>query len=409
MPELLEGKVFEDVRVIELAQFVFVPGAGAILADFGAEVIKVEEPRFGDPYRTLEINDGRQTASANLAMEQNNRGKQSVALDLKSPQGREVLLKLIETADIFITSLRPKAIEKLGLGIDALRARNPKIIIARGNATGFKGEQVDRPGFDASSFWARGGFAATLRPAGYDKPIEARPATGDHAGATNIALGLAMALFKRERTGEPSVVDVSLLSSALWMLSSDVCMAAVPGYQPTNTAKTLQNLPLARNFRCGDDKWIQLMFLDPQRYWPELCHRLGHPELLEDPRFATVADRSDNGPLLYDLLSEIFASRPSNEWGEAFEGWDAPWEFVQTIQDVSNDPEARANDHFFDVTVEDGTAVELVSGPVTIDGNTIEIAPRRAPLKGENTDELLAGLGLGESEIADLRETGVIA
>lgn len=157
--------MFQGVRVVELAQFVFVPAASVVLADLGAEVIKIEAIT-GDPYRTLRIADGRQTKSANLAMEQNNRGKKSLAVDLKTPEGRELLLKLIETADIFLTSLRPAALERLSLGVEELQRRNPRLIYARGNGFGFKGPDADRPGYDASAFWARGGFAHMLTPPG---------------------------------------------------------------------------------------------------------------------------------------------------------------------------------------------------------------------------------------------------
>src|SRR5262249_9653285 len=167
----------------------------------------------GDPYRTLRVGDGRETKSANLSMEQNNRGKKSVAIDLKTPAGRDVFMRLIETADVFLTSLRPKAIEKLGLGVEALRARNPKLIYARGNGVGFKGKETDKAGYDASAFWARGGFAHMLRPVGVDAPLSPRPALGDHASSVAVAYGIAGALFKRATTGEPSVVDISLLAS----------------------------------------------------------------------------------------------------------------------------------------------------------------------------------------------------
>jgi crotonobetainyl-CoA:carnitine CoA-transferase CaiB-like acyl-CoA transferase len=213
--------VFKGVRVIELAQFVFVPAASTILADLGAEVIKIEAVT-GDPYRTLRIADGRQTKSANLSMEQNNRGKKSLAIDLKQPEGIELLLKLIDTADIFLTSLRPGALERLALGPEQLRARNPRLIYVRGNGFGFRGPDADRPGYDASAFWARGGFAHVLTPPG-QSPTRPRPALGDHASAMNIAFGMAGALFNRERTGQGSLVDVSLLASAMWTLSARCC------------------------------------------------------------------------------------------------------------------------------------------------------------------------------------------
>ena len=405
----LDRAAFAGVRVVELAQYVFVPAGGVILADFGAEVIKIEEPKTGDPYRSLQINDGRQTASANLAMELNNRGKKSLALDLKTAEGREVLLRLIETADIFLTSLRPDAIERLGLGVDALRERNPKIIYVRGNGLGFKGEQANRAGYDASCFWARGGFADVLRPVGWDQPVNARPALGDHAGASNIALAMASALFRRERTGVPSVIDVSLLSTAMWMLSADITVSRVPGYDPTKLTANLTQQPLMRSYRCSDGAWIQLMFLDPDRHWRELCRLTGRMDLHEDARFATVALRAKNGIELYDVLTAVFDTKTAREWGALFAEWDAPWEFVQSISDLADDPQAKANGYLFEVEVEDGTKVEIVSGPMAIDGSSQPIDPRRAPLKGEHSDALLADLGFATSEVDALREQGILA
>jgi crotonobetainyl-CoA:carnitine CoA-transferase CaiB-like acyl-CoA transferase len=406
-PEL-DKSAFAGVRVIELAQYVFVPGAGAILADHGAEVIKIEDPKTGDPYRTLQINDGRQTPSANLSMELNNRGKKSLGLDLKSAEGRAVFFRLIATADVFLTSIRPDAIERLGVGVEALRAHNPKLIYVRGNGLGFSGGEAGRPGYDASCFWARGGFADILRPPGVDAPVSPRPALGDHAGAANVALGVASALFKRERTGEPSVVEVSLLSTAMWILSADITLSFAPGYDARMAASNVTMQPLMRTYRCADGKWLMLMLLDPARYWPGLCERLSHPELTDDARFATVALRAQNGVLLYDVLSAIFAERPVRAWGEAFAGWDAPWEYIQTVSDVAQDAQAIANGHLFDVEVSDGTKVRLVSGPISIDGSPLAAPPRRAPHKGEHTDELLGGLGLDAAALERLRAGQVI-
>ncbi|WP_254515023.1 CoA transferase [Novosphingobium sp. G106] len=191
--------VFAGVRVIELAQYVYVPGAAVMMADQGAEVIKIETID-GDPYRTLQVGMSRNLGNINIAMEQNNRNKKSVALDLKTEEGREALLKLVETADVFLTSIRPKAITALRLDVEDLRARNPKIIYARGNGVGFRGAEANRPGFDGSCFWARGGAGyAFTRPG--QQLTSPRPAYGDHTGSLAIAYGIASALFKRAMTG----------------------------------------------------------------------------------------------------------------------------------------------------------------------------------------------------------------
>ena len=402
------GGVFSGVRVVELAQFVFVPAAGALLADQGAEVIHVEPPGSGDPYRTLRIADGRSTKSANLSMEQNNRGKKSVGIDLKSKAGRELFLRLIETADVFLTSLRPKAIDALGLDIEALRARNAGLIYVRGNGVGFMGNEVNKAGYDASAFWARGGFAHSLRPAGVDAPVRPRPALGDHASAVAVAYGIAAALFKRSRTGEPTVVDVSLLASAMWILSADVVVSQTQTEQQMAATGRESRFPLSRAYRTSDGRFIQLMFLDPERYWEPLCRRIGRADLLDDPRFASLERRVDNGADLTGEIAAAIAGRDWHYWRPIFEAWDAPWELVKTIHEVAADSQVAANGYVFDVEVSDGSKIKLASGPVGFDGRSAPLEPRRAPLLGEHTDEILRGIGIQSGELERLRADLVI-
>lgn len=401
-------EVFSGVRVVELAQFVFVPAAGALLADQGAEVIHVEMVGSGDPYRTLKIGDGRETGSANLSLEQNNRGKKSIAIDLKTAAGREVLLQLIETADVFLTSLRPKALAALKLEVEHLRARNPRLIYVRGNGVGFKGKELNKAGYDASAFWARGGFAESLRPKGYDQPLMPRPALGDHASAVAVAYGISSALFKRANTGEPSVVDISLLASAIWTLSADIVVSQThkPGqhvYSPPPV-----RAPLKNSYRTRDGRFIQLMFLDPDRYWEPLCQKIGREDLLAEQRYATNSGRTEYGQELVAEIQSAIGAREWAEWQPIFEAWDSPWELVKTIAEVARDPQAEENGYFFDVEVSDGTSVKLAAGPVGFDGRSAPASPRRAPLLGEHTDELLAGLGMDRAALDDLRAQAVI-
>lgn len=406
---LADQGLFNGVRVVELAQFVFVPGAGAMLADLGAEVIKIEDAQTGDPYRTIVIHDGRQTKSANLAMEQNNRSKKSLAIDLKTAEGKEVFLQLIETADVFLTSIRPQAIERLGLGVEALRERNPQLIYARGNGYGFKGAEANRAGFDGSSFWARGGFAHALRAGENVRPVRQRAAQGDHTGSISIAFGIASALYRRAMTGEPSVVEVSLLGTAMWVLSADICASQVPNYDESLLYSREFEQPLARAYATSDNRWVHLMFLDPQRYWPSLCERLDRPELAEDERFRTPDLRASNGRELCAILDELFAAKTADGIRTAFSNWDAPWEFIATIREVAADPQAAANDYLFDVRVSDGTPVRLVSSPVSIDGKPLQIDPSRAPLMGEHTDAILSDLGLDQDRISELHARKVVS
>src|SRR5882724_900178 len=398
--------MFAGVRIIELAQFVFVPAAGAVLADLGAEVIKIEAPS-GDPYRTLRIADGRQTKSANLAMEQNNRGKKSLALDLKRAEGRELLLKLAETADIFLTSLRPAALERLLLGVDELQARNPRLIYVRGNGLGFRGEEANRPGYDASVFWARGGFAHVLTPPG-QPPIRPRPALGDHASAMNIAFGMAAALFNRERTGRGSLVEISLLSSAMWTLSADVTLSQALSDTELTRVATEGRYALTRAYETSDGRWIQLMFLDPERYWPELCRRIDREDLLRDPRCIDLEHRIEHGDALIAELASAFKRKSFAEWRTKFHGWDAPWELVQNIKELAADPQAKANDYLFTVQVADGTDVSVVAGPVAFNGSAAPAKPLRSPDLGQHSEEVLREIGVSPQHLQELKERNIV-
>jgi len=396
-------QAFAGVRVIELAQYVFVPSAGALLADHGAEVIHVETIE-GDPYRTFR---GRE-AGVNLAMEQNNRGKKSVAIDLKTAEGREVLLKLVETADMFVTSLRPKAITALRLDVEDLRARNPRLIYVRGNGLGFKGAEIDKAGYDASAFWSRGGFAHILRAPGEDRPVRPRPALGDHTGGIALAYGMAAALYKRAMTGEPSVVDVSLLGTAMWVLSSDVVNTQVQTPEEQLGLSVTMVNPMTANYRTRDGRWIQLMLLQPDRYFAPLCRMLALDSLPEDPRFATPKDRAANAQAVLDAFAARVAQEDWAHWQPIFGAWDAPWELVQTPHEVAQDPMAIANGHMFEAEAGNGQVIKLASGPVALDGRIAPHEPKGAPALGADTDALLAAAGIDENERNRLRATGAI-
>ena len=391
---------FAGVRVIELAQFVYVPGAGVMLADQGAEVIKIETIE-GDPYRTLRVGD-RNLGDINIAMEQNNRNKKSVALDLKTEAGREALLRLVETADVFLTSLRPKAIEALRLDVEDLRARNPKIIYARGNGTGFRGAEANRPGYDASAFWARGGACyAFTRPG--EQPASPRPAYGDHTGSMAIAWGIAGALYKRAMTGEPSVVENSLLSTACWVLSGDLTMTQLPGYE-THPPRAIRR-PLTCSYATRDGRMVQLMILNPQPRWAALCRTLGLAEIIDDPRFATEEARNADPDALIALFQRQFAQRDFAEWRPLLESLDIPWELISSIRDVAADPQVHANAMMQKLAVGE-RAIDIVAGPTAFDGEPITGPASPAPALGAHTAELLAEVGYDAQAIATLRESG---
>jgi crotonobetainyl-CoA:carnitine CoA-transferase CaiB-like acyl-CoA transferase len=400
--------VFGGVRVVEVAQWVFVPVAGALLADWGAEVVKIEHPQGGDGYRGLVL-PGTESSSINYAMEMANRNKRSVAIDLKTDEGRAVLLKLVESADVFLTNFLPSVLDRLGLGVDALRSVNPRLIYARGHGYGVRGEDADTPAYDSTSFWARGAIEETIAPRGLPQPIPQRGAVGDRYGGTQLAFGIAGALFRRERTGEGSVVDVSLLSTALWMIGSDVVAALQGVYRqspPLGQPRTSLFNPLAANYRCADDRWLMICCLQPDKYWVDVCTLLGRDDLLTDERFLDMKTRSENSGALVAELEAAFATRTVDEWRKPLDDARIPWGPYQRVDELLRDPAVVANGYIGTVDRADGVSFPLPAGAVQFDEQPAAL--QACPELGEHTDEVVASLGYSWDEIIAMKLSGAI-
>ena len=396
--------MFDGIRIVELAQWVFVPACGAVFSNLGADVVKIERLGGGDPLRGLfTASLGAQTGQYNPRVEQNNSGKKSLALDIGTDQGIEILFRLIEQADVFLTNFRTSTLERYGLGVDGVRARNPKVIYARGHGFGTRGPHADRPGYDASAFWARGGVGQTLTTNDAAEPVAMRPAFGDHTAAMNLAFGVASALFKRERTGEPSVVDTSLLGTAMWTLSSDVLSAFNPGYVGGGTTRAPQQSPLAGTFKTADGRWIALVFMEPDRYWDAFCRHIGRDDLAEDERFREGGARTQNARECLSILREVFASRNYDEWREIVGALEAPWEPMQTVRDLYDDEQVVANGLLPTINERED---HVVAVPAQFDGE-MEV-PERAPEFGEHTEQVLLDLGLDWDDLAKLKDAKVI-
>jgi crotonobetainyl-CoA:carnitine CoA-transferase CaiB-like acyl-CoA transferase len=402
---------FDGVRVVELAQWVFVPVVGALLADWGADVVRVERPE-GDPYRGLMTQGiGTDGGGVNLSIALANRGKRSIALDLRTGEGRGVVDRLLESADVFLTSFRPGALRRLGLSADELTSRHPRLVYARGHGYGARGPDADQPGYDASAFWARGGLAHVLTPPDRDQPIGQRGAMGDRNGAMALAFGIAAALLRRGRTGRGSVVDVSLLATAMWTLSSDV-LAALQGHKPRAAASASAAAayvnPLVGAYRTKDGRHIQLVFLESDRYWADFCRAIGRDDLVDDPRFHDLAARGAHRDECVTVLADEFASRTFAEWKDVLAAIDAPWAPVQAVEELLDDPQVVANDYIGSVAAGDdgGPSYSLPTGPVQLDGQPPDL--RRAPEHGEHTEALLLELGYSWEQIAELQGAGVV-
>jgi crotonobetainyl-CoA:carnitine CoA-transferase CaiB-like acyl-CoA transferase len=399
--------VLDGVRVVELAAWTFVPAAGAVLADWGADVIKVEHPETGDPQRGL-ISSGVVTGAGavNHFVEQPNRGKRSVGLDTSTPDGLELLMRLIESADVFLTNLLPDSRKRMGIDVEQVRARNPRIIYARGHGYGTKGEMADRGGFDLAAYWARGGIGEAYAAGDGSYPPVQRPAFGDVYGGLAIAAGIAGALVKRERTGEPSVVDVSLLGAAVWQLGPDVVGSGVTGQDiPKFNLAEMPN-PVANIYQTRDGRFIAFVLLQADRFWADFCTRLGRAELIDDERFANAAVRFANRADCVAELRKTFESADLAHWENVFSGFDGVWDVMRTAHELHADPQALANGYLPRTTDAHGNEFALAASPVQFDETALRLT--RAPGHGEHTDALLTELGLREEEIIDLKVKAVV-
>ncbi|MEE2059341.1 CaiB/BaiF CoA transferase family protein [Rhodococcus artemisiae] len=399
-------RAFDGVRVVELAQWVFVPVAAALLADWGADVVRIEPPD-GDPYRGLATQGiGADRGGPNLSMALANRGKRSIALDVRTDEGITVLHELLSSADVFITSLRPGALARLGLDAETLRLRYPRLIYARGHGFGARGPDSDKPGYDSSAFWARGGVGHTLTPPERDYPISQRGAMGDRNGAMALAFGISTALHEREKTDTGTVVDVSLLATAMWMLSSDLLVALNGGDVTSVTGRGPQVNPLTGTYRTRDLRHIQLMFLQGDRYWPAFARLIGRDDLIDDPRFVDMVARRENSAACVEELDGIFAKHTLDEWKQILHELDAPWAPVQSVHDVIDDPQVAANRYIGEVRLDDGHSYRLPAVPVQLGQEPPAL--RRAPEHGEHTEAVLLELGYDWEGIGSLADKGVI-
>jgi len=340
----------------------------------------------------------------NLMIEQTNRGKRSIALDIGSPEGRRVLLELVGQADIFMTSFLPSARESLHIDVEDIRQVNPRIVYAKADAVGPRGPERGKPGYDAAVFFGRAGILNSFTRAG--APLaQPRPGFGDKTASLAIAFGIASALYQRERTGQASVVDVSLLSSAMWVASSDIVYSVAGGIDFSRRERPATN-PVGTHYATADGRWIMLSMLESQRWWAPFCRALGHPELVDDARFADAGARAKNAEACRAVLAGIFAGRSLDEWRAQLADLVAPWEAVSDSAEVGHDPQAVANDYITTVHHPSGEALRVVRSPVSTGDDPAPLGI--APEFGQHTEEVLLELGHSWEDIAVLRESGAI-
>ena len=409
MGESSEGTgLLSGIRVVEAASMIMVPAVGAALADFGAQVIKIE-PLEGDMNRRGHQIPGMPLHDYEYCFLPDNRSKQSLSIDLKSPDAREILRRLIERADIFLTNHRPKALASLGLGWPELQAMNPRLIYAHGTGFGDVGDEVDKPGFDSICYWSRSGIEASAFPLdgwlgsfGYG--------SGDHPAGMALLSSVLLALFARERTGRGTRVSSSLLASGAWsnavMIQAKLVGAQFLERKPREDARSFTSV----YYRAGDQRLFKMAIVNTQRDWPKVCGAIGRPELANDPRYATLEDRVKEGRMgeLIRICDAIFATQPMEYWTRRLEQADVPYSVVSTLDDVVADRQMAANGVFVEFDDPVLGRARTVDTPLQLEGHP-KVPRAPAPRLGEHTRAILAELGLAKSEVDSLVERRVVA
>lgn len=397
---------FEGVRVVEVAAWTFVPGAGAIMSDLGADVIKVEPPT-GDPQRGLINAINADTSAPNPFLQVPNRGKRSITLDLTSADGLATLLQLSRSADVFLTSYLPKVRTKLGIDVDDLRADHSRLIYVRGSGWGTAGPMADAGGFDSAAAWSAAGVQHKLTPPGADSPTAQPAAFFDLQGSSAIAGAVAMALYRRERTGHGGVVDVSLLGTGMWTMSPDIAASAAGSGELPRPNRLDPPNPIVNIYRTSDDRWINLVCLQSDRFWAELCELIGRPELAYDERFVDATARFVNRVACAAELDATFGTRSLDDWRGVLAGFSGVWSAAATFDEVCESAQVADNGYLPTVTGTDGRPFRLVAPPYQFDG--APTAPRGpAPELGQHTEDVLLEGGWSWDQISALRDSGAL-
>jgi crotonobetainyl-CoA:carnitine CoA-transferase CaiB-like acyl-CoA transferase len=395
--------VLDGIRVVELAEHGFVPSCCATLADWGADVVKIERPT-GDPLRAI-MSAGfvPDTGDFNFLWELFNRNKRGIALDLRVPEGRAAFDRLVERADVFVTNFLPSAREKLRTNPEDLWAVNPRLVYAKGHGQGQKGPDADAGGFDAVSYWSRGGLGHVLTPE-QGPMIMQRGAMGDAPSGAMLAGGIAAALFNRERTGKGMVVDVALLNFAVWQLGVDLTATTVLQAEvPKVPAGSVRPNPLVGPYKTADGRWLQLNMIDDTRHWAPACRALGFPELIDDPRFVDTAARAEHAAELHARITAAVGALALGELQTRLKAEDTISSALATPLEVINDPQVLANGYLAQHPAH--PTARLATAPMQFDDEQVKVR-RAAPAIGEHTDEVLAEAGFSPDEIEKLREVG---
>jgi crotonobetainyl-CoA:carnitine CoA-transferase CaiB-like acyl-CoA transferase len=388
----------EGVRVVELGMWVAGPAAGGVLADWGADVIKIEPPA-GDPARTLAAMYGGDL-DLNPPFEMDNRSKRGIMLDLRSEEGRATAAELADTADVFITNMRPEALERMGLDHSTLRARNTRLVYGLITGYGIEGPDAGRPAYDIAAFWARSGLAHLLSQPGEPPPGQ-RSGMGDHLTGMTLAGSVCAALVARERTGEGQLVATSMFRVGTYSISIDINTYLMWGLTIGNSKRERMGNPCINNYQAGDGRRFWVVGLEGERHWPPMCRVLGRTDWLDDPRYVDPRSRSMHSVELIAEMDTIFATKSLAEWAEVFAAEpDFFWAPINSVEDLAADEQFLTGGGVVYVPDEEGVETAMLATPVEFDGTPG--APRSmAPAIGQHTDEVLLELAAHRAKGSD--------
>ncbi|HVN83531.1 MAG TPA: CoA transferase [Candidatus Binatia bacterium] len=397
----------QGIRVVELGMWAAGPACGAVLGDWGADVIKIEDPRAGDPMRGFQVrrkDDPDLRVSPSFAL--NNRNKRSVTLNLQNEGGMAVALDLVDQADVFVSNFRPAALERLGLDPDTLTAKFPRLIYGQMTGYGHRGPERDRAAFDYGAGWARAGIMASIgEPSG--PPPGQRPAMIDHPAGLSLAGGIAAALFERTRTGKGQIVRTSLFQMGMWMKGVDLQAAMVGGPLPLPESRFAAVNPLFNSYRTKDGRWIYLIMMQGDRHWRDFCRAIGRHDWAEEASLQTMRGRFERSREIVAQLDDLFAGRTLEEWTAVLDADNIFWAKVQNDADVLADPQAAALEAWGDVADAAGATMSVLKSPIGF-SRTHTSLRLAAPEVGQHTEEVLLEHGYTWEQIAALKERGAI-
>lgn len=399
--------MLDGIKIIEMATYIAAPGAAGILADWGADVIKVE-PLSGCPMRGFLGNIGVDNLKGNPVFELDNRGKRGIAINTGTPEGVEAVKRLVKDADVFITNVRPGGLERSGLDYKVLSQINPGLIYASVTGYGLEGPDRDKPGFDVAAFYGRSGLGQAWTVKGQE-PVNPRMAVGDHITSMATAAGILAALVERGRTGKGRLVEASLLRTGVYALGCDMAIQLMFGKLGSTKTRHEAVNPLGNYFKTADETWFTIVPRQGSTDWAPLCRVIGQPELEKDERFSSAKQRRANARELVDILDGAFATQPLDYWRGRLDGEDIVWSPLMSPAEVSRDPQAIAAGAFVDVPEHDGGGTfRSPAAPIRFDGR--DTAPAHAaPVLGEHTIAVLEAAGYSETDLASLRACGAIA